>query len=111
MFGISRVAAISLAVLLLASCGTVKLGQDFDMKVFETKIERGTSTQDQIRAWLGEPTNIGASMDANGERFEEWAYYYAAGKLPDMAGAKMKILQVTFDKQGVVRSYYWSASK
>ena len=41
-------------------------------------------------------------MDTGGERFDEWTYYFASGKLPDMLGAKVKILQIKFDKQGIV---------
>jgi len=110
MLCILRTASILLAALLLASCGTVQVGQDFDMRSFETKVERGVTTQNQVRAWLGAPTSTGINVDTGGERFDEWTYYSASGKLPDMAGAKVKILQIKFDQQGIVRGYYWSIS-
>lgn len=110
MFPILRTILISLFILLLTACGTVQVqaGRDFDMRAFETKVERGISTQNQVRAWLGTPTGTGVNVDTNGERFDEWTYYFASGKLPDMAGAKVKTLQIKFDKQGVVRGYNWS---
>lgn len=105
----SRTAA-SLLVLMLAACGTVQVGQDFDVHAFETRIERGISTQNQVRTWLGEPMATGVSVDTGGERFDEWTYYSASGKLPGMAGAKVKMLQIKFDRQGIVRGFNWSIS-
>lgn len=103
-----RTASISMFILLLAACSTVQVGRDFDMRAFETKVERGVTTQSQIRAWLGAPTGTGVNVETNGERLDEWTYYSASGKLPDMSGAKVKTLQIKFDKQGVVRGYNWS---
>jgi len=54
---------------------------------------------------------VGVSLDTDGQRYDEWAYYSAEGDLPDMGAAKVKILQIKFDKQGKVRSYNWTASK
>ncbi len=111
MFCFTRIAATSLIVFLLAACGTVQVGRNFDMRAFETKIERGVSTQSQIRAWLGAPTGTGINVDTGGERFDEWTYYFALGKLSDMSGANVKMLQIKFDKQGIVRGYNWSTSE
>jgi len=110
MFYFSRTASASLIVFLLAACSTIQAGRDFDVRTFETKIERGISTQNQVRTWLGAPAGTGVNVDTGGERFDEWTYYFASGKLPDMSGAKIKILQVKFDKQGIVRGYNWSTS-
>jgi len=111
MINFSRISVIILSILLLSACGTVKVGRDFDVGVFTAKFEQGVTTQDQVRSWLGEPTSVGVSLATDGERFDEWAYYYAEGEMADMSAAKVKILQVKFDKQGKVRSYNWSASK
>lgn len=105
-----RTVLVSIITLFLAACSTAQIGQDFDMRVFQTKVERGISTQSQVRTWLGAPTSTGTHVDTSGERFEEWTYYSASGKLPDMTGAKVKILQIKFDKQGTVRGYNWSTS-
>jgi len=111
MINLSRITAILFAVFLLSACGSVKMGRDFDVGVFAAKIERNVTTQAQVRTWMGEPTSVGVSLDTDGQRYDEWAYYYAEGDLPDMGAAKVKILQVKFDKQGKVTSYNWSASK
>ena len=110
MFYFSRIATASLMVFLLAACGTVQVGRDFDMRTFETRIERGATKQSEVRAWLGAPAGTGINVDTGGERFDEWTYYFASGKLPDMTGAKVKMLQIKFDKQGIVRGYNWSTS-
>jgi outer membrane protein assembly factor BamE (lipoprotein component of BamABCDE complex) len=110
MFHFSRIATVSLIVFSLAACGTIQVGRDFDMRTFETRIERGATKQSEVRAWLGAPTGKGINMDTGGEHFDEWTYYFASGQMSDMSGAKVKMLQIKFDKQGVVRGYNWSAS-
>ena len=111
MINMSRITVVFLSILLLSACGTVQMGRDFDVGVFATKIEQGATTQEQVKSWLGEPTSVGVSVAADGERSDEWSYYFAEGELSDMSKAKVKILQIKFDKQGKVRSYNWSASK
>ncbi len=106
-----RIPLILSFVLLLGACGTVQVGHDFDVGVFAAKIEQGSTTQAQVRSWLGEPAGVGISMETDGERLDQWSYYYAEGQMQDMSSAKMKLLQIKFDKQGKVRSYNWSASK
>ena len=81
------------------------------MGVFAAKVEQGVTTQSTVRSWLGEPTSIGISLANDNERFDEWSYYFAEGQMPDMSAAKIKILQIKFDKQGKVRVYNWSTSK
>lgn len=107
----SRTAVILLAVSLLCACGPVKLGRDFDVGMFATRIEQGVTTQNTVRSWLGEPTSVGISVATDGERFDEWTYYFAEGSVSNMSAARVKILQIKFDKQGKARGYNWSASK
>jgi outer membrane protein assembly factor BamE (lipoprotein component of BamABCDE complex) len=107
----SGVSVSLLAAFLLSACANAKLGRDFEMGVFAARVEQGNTTQNMVRSWLGEPVSIGASLATDGERFDEWAYYFAEGNMADMSTAKVKILQIKFDKQGKVRAYYWSASK
>ncbi len=106
-----RFTAILLIVISLAACGTIQAGQNFDMSAFETKVVRGASTQKEVHAWLGAPAGKGINVDTGGEQFDEWTYYFASGRLPDMSGAKVKMLQIKFDKQGIVRGYNWSTSE
>ena len=111
MIHISRLWFVVLAVAVLGACSPLKVGRDFDVLVFTSKIERGVTTQEQVRAWLGEPASTGVNLATDGEAFDEWAYYYAEGRMSDMSGAKVKMLQVKFDKQGKVRAYNWSVSR
>lgn len=110
MFPILRTVFAPAIVLLLAGCGVFLAGQDFDIRSFEAKVERGVTTQDQIRKWVGAPVSTGLNVDTSGDRFEEWTYYFASGRLPDISKAKVKTLQIKFDKQGIVRGYQWSMS-
>jgi predicted small secreted protein len=106
-----RTLSILFAALLLTACNTIQMGHDFDVGVFAAKVERGVTTQTQVKNWLGEPTSVGVSLATDGERFDEWNYYYGEGELADMSTAKVKILQIKFDAQGKVKGYNWSASK
>ena len=110
MLCILRSTSFLIIAVLLGACSTVQVGQDFDIHTLEMKIKRGATTQNQVRTWLGAPTSEGISVDTGGNSYDEWAYYFASGKLPSMSNAKVKILQIKFDKQGVVRGYNWSIS-
>ena len=111
MFSISRSVAITVFSLLLSACGAIQAGQNFDARSFVTKVERGITTRDQVRGWLGAPQGTGVNVDTGGERFDEWTYYFASGKLGGMNSATVKILQIKFDRQGIVRGYNWSTSE
>lgn len=93
---------------LLGACSTVQVGRDFDLRVFESKVQRGVTTQAQVRGWLGAPAGVGVVVETGGERFDEWSYYYGEGQLPNMPDARLKILQIKFDQAGIVRGYNWS---
>jgi len=113
MINFSRIAVISLSIFLLSACGAanIKVGRDFDVTDISAKVQQGVTKQEAVRAWLGEPTSVGVSWSTNGERFDEWDYYFAEGKLADMSAVKVKILQIKFDEQAVVRAYNWTASR
>jgi len=98
-------------LMLLSACATVQVGRDFDLAAFEAKVQRGTTTQQDVRAWLGAPTGVGTAVETTGDRYEEWTYYSGSGDLPDMKGAHLKVLQIKFDQQGLVRAYNWSGGK
>jgi outer membrane protein assembly factor BamE (lipoprotein component of BamABCDE complex) len=98
-----------LAVVSLAACSTVTVGQRFDLKTFASKVERGVTTQGQVRGWLGAPASIGVVVDTGGDRYEEWTYYFGSGRLPNMVDAQFKMLQIKFDRGGIVRGYNWTA--
>jgi len=102
------IALFALLPIALAGCSNVNIGRDFDLQAFAARAEQGKTTQAQVRGWLGAPTSTGVVVDSSGERFEEWTYYYGGGRLPNMPDAHLKLLQVRFDRQGVVRAYNWS---
>jgi outer membrane protein assembly factor BamE (lipoprotein component of BamABCDE complex) len=106
----ARAFAVGAVALLLTACSTVQLGHDFDINAFESRVQRGVTMREQVRDWLGAPTNTGIAVDAKGNRDEEWTYYFARGRLPGVANAKYKSLQVRFDSHGRVVSYTWSST-
>lgn len=107
----SRIVTVLLSILLLSACGSVRVGRDFDVTAFTSKIEPGVTTQGDVRAWLGAPASVGVSLATDGERYDEWAYYFIEGEISDMNLARMKMLQVKFDRQGKARGYNWSTSR
>jgi outer membrane protein assembly factor BamE (lipoprotein component of BamABCDE complex) len=98
---------------LLASCSSAAfhVGNDFDVQTVAASIERGTTTQAQVKAWLGPPTATGMRVESDGETFVEWTYYYATGTLTDAANARLKTLQLKFDNKNVVRGFSWNESQ
>ncbi len=103
-----RVLACAVLAASLAACASVQIGSPFDAKAFQTNVQRGVTTRAQVEAWLGAPTSKGVAVDTNGQRYDEWTYYYGEGQLPRLSGATLRILQVKFDADGIVRAYNWS---
>jgi hypothetical protein len=99
------------AALLLAACGTLQAGRDFDLPAFQARVQRGVSTQAEVRAWLGAPNGTGVSVETGGERFEQWNYFHGTAPAQGTEPARLKLLQVKFDAQGVVRAYNWSGER
>ncbi len=100
--------AIVVLSLSLIGCASVQVGHDFPLGSFATKVERGVTTQTQVRQWLGDPAGTGVEVEGDGKRFDLWTYYHGKGKLPRLGNAKLKMLQIKFDSNGVVRSYNWT---
>jgi hypothetical protein len=96
---------------LLSACGSIRVGQEFDLSAFEAKVQRGVTTQAEVRALLGAPTGVGISVETSGERYEQWTYYEGEGHLPNLGDARFKILQIKFDQAGVARAYNWSGEQ
>ena len=95
-------------LLLMAGCSSLQVGHDFDAQGFDNIAKIGETTKSQVLNKMGQPKNKGVSIDKHGERLVEWLYFYASGKLPAMDNAMLKILQIRFDKNGVIRSYNWT---
>lgn len=95
----------------LISCSTVQIGQDFNLKTFTSNADLGKTTKEQVVKWLGKPMSTGISQKEDGERLVEWNYFYGTGQLPGMKDAKLKTLQIRFDKKERLRSYNWTGSE
>ncbi|MFK5950283.1 MAG: hypothetical protein QM500_16105 [Methylococcales bacterium] len=99
-----------LIVMLLAGCSSIQVGRDFDTQNFESIAKVGKTTKAQVLDKMGSPKSKGVSLNREAERLQEWVYFYATGKLIGMDDAQLKILQIRFDKNGIMRSYNWSNS-
>lgn len=106
-----RLPLVLLTSLLLGACSSMQLqaGRDFDPSAVSARLERGVSDKAQVQSWLGAPAGTGVAVESNGERFDEWTYYYASGRLDSSARNHLKFLQIKFDAQGIVRAYNWSS--
>ena len=105
---------LPLAVAVLAggcSSTTLKVGRDFDLDGVSAKIQRGTTREEEVRAWLGSPGATGVSVEPDGRTLTQWTYFYGAGDLASLTDTTIKTLQVKFDGQGLVQGYNWSSSK
>lgn len=95
-------------LVLLTGCASLQFGSDFDLARFTVNIERGVTTREQVKQWLGAPQSTGVVVNRDGERLQRWVYYYGRGEMGDMNNAQMKTLEVQFDGNGVVQAYNWS---
>jgi hypothetical protein len=95
-------------VLLISACTTVKVGEEFDISTFTAKVQRGVTTQSDVKGWLGAPAGTGVSVETSGDRYDEWIYYHGAVKVPGSKDSRVRVLQIKFDRNGVVRGYNWS---
>ena len=96
------------AFVLLAGCNTIQVGSDFDLKDFESRVERSVTTQDQVKNWLGTPGSTGVVVDRAGRRLQKWTYFFGTGQVSGKKPAKLKYLEVHFDQDGKVVAYNWS---
>ena len=97
-------------VILLTGCSPFNIGHDFDVQSFETIAKIGKTTKAQVLNKIGKPKSTGISLNKDGERLVEWIYFHATGKLTGMDDAQLKMLQIRFDQNGIMRSYNWSNS-
>lgn len=74
-----------------------------DLAALERKLKPQATTQLQVHQWLGAPQAVGASVEANGGRYEEWVYYFNGAN----ETATHSRLELRFDRRGVLRGYRW----
>ena len=103
-------AALLAGAALLAACSATAfhVGTDFNVRTFTDRVERGATTKQQVRSWLGEPNGTGVRVETDGGKFDEWTYYFAEGNMSNMSGARLKSLQIKYDMRGIVQGYNWS---
>jgi len=104
----SRILVMAAVVGLLSACGTVQVGNDFDLQQFTQGVKHGVTTRHEVRSWLGGPSSTGVAVDNNGEQTEKWIYYYGSGSVSDMQQAHLKYLEVQFNHDGRLVAYSWS---
>ncbi|HKJ87733.1 MAG TPA: hypothetical protein VKA48_04415 [Gammaproteobacteria bacterium] len=103
-----RMGVLLLLGSLMAGCASVNVGQDFDLRTFENRVQVGKTERADVRRWLGDPVSTGQVVHADGSRLEKWMYYHGKGRLPGLSDARLKMLEVQFRKSGVVDNYQWS---
>jgi len=110
MLSILRFALASILSIALSACavGWFHVGNDFDLEAFASHAERAVTTKEQVRGWLGAPTSTGVDVDTNGQRYDEWTYYFAEGKLNNLSDTKLKTLQIKFDSKGIAQGWEMS---
>lgn len=102
-----------LVLLLIGSgygCTSVYFGKEFDSTQFEASVQIGVSTDADVRTWLGEPVSTGVIVNEKGENFTRWIYYFGKGRLPSLRNSELKMLEVRFDRNRLVRAYNWSST-
>ncbi len=91
-------------------CTSIYLGREFDSTQFEASVQIGVTTGADVRTWLGEPVSTGIIVNEKGERLTRWIYYFGKGRLPSLRNSKLKMLEVRFDRNQLVRAYNWSST-
>ena len=90
------------AVSLAACVGPI--GRDFPSLKPGAEIKNGVTTKADLLKMYGDPTQVGIK---DGDQTWTW-YYFQKGSGKD--GDLSKQLEVTFNPQGVVKSYYFSSN-
>jgi outer membrane protein assembly factor BamE (lipoprotein component of BamABCDE complex) len=101
---VSAVAGVLALALLLASCAALSTGRDFPSPKPGAEIKNGATAKADLLRMFGEPTQVGVK---DGD--QTWTWYYfkkGAGKNGDLS----KQLEVTFNAQGIVKSYSFSSN-
>ena len=107
-FGLAWIAALLISLVAISACSTVEVGTPFDLKRFETGVQRGVTTEQTVRSWLGTPGGTGVGVDPDGTRYTKWTYYYGRGDISGGETPQIRYLEVQFDAKGKVRAYNWS---
>jgi hypothetical protein len=100
-----RLAALTIFLVFgvsLAACSALSTGRDFPSPKPGAEIKNNATTKADLLRMYGDPTQVGMK---DGDQTWTW-YYFKKGKDSDLS----KQLEVTFNPQGVVKSYSFSSN-
>jgi hypothetical protein len=108
---------LAVGLLPVASAQLVSSGAFRDLSSIESSLQRGVTTQAQVRDRLGEPNGAGAARFASQGGDEREIWYYEDIELTGAksgagvvkADLRQQILLVIF-KEGVVDGYLWTSN-
>jgi outer membrane protein assembly factor BamE (lipoprotein component of BamABCDE complex) len=104
-----RLRAIALTTVLvlavsLAACSVLSTGREFPSPKPGAEIKNGATTKADLLKMFGDPTQVGMK---DGDQTWTWYYFQkGSGKEGDLS----KQLEVTFNAQGMVKSYSFSSN-
>ena len=104
-----RLRAIALTTVLvlavsLAACSALSTGREFPSPKPGAEIKNGATTKADLLKMFGDPTQVGMK---DGDQTWTWYYFQkGSGKEGDLS----KQLEVTFNAQGMVKSYSFSSN-
>ena len=101
---ISALTTVLLLAVLLAACSALSTGRAFPSPKPGAEIKNGTTTKADLLKMFGDPTQVGMK---DGDQTWTW-YYFQKGAGGDSDLSKQ--LEVTFNAQGVVKSYSFSSN-
>jgi outer membrane protein assembly factor BamE (lipoprotein component of BamABCDE complex) len=102
-----RAIALTTALVLavsLAACSALSTGREFPSPKPGAEIKNGATTKADLLKMFGDPTQVGMK---DGDQTWTWYYFQkGSGKEGDLS----KQLEVTFNAQGMVKSYSFSSN-
>ena len=96
--------SVVVLALFVASCAGLKFGREFPSPKLGAEIKNGTTAKADLLKMFGEPTQVGMK---DGD--QTWTWYFSK-KGTGKDGVSTKQLEVTFNSQGVVKSYSFSSN-
>lgn len=110
---VAKILIILFGCSVLVSCGQLKVrvGDEIDTSLV-ARLHIGVSTEEDVRAILGEPFGTGRSyLPFQDEHLDMWSYYYELGKinLGTVSDDRRTFLFVYLD-DGIFDGYMWFSS-
>lgn len=115
IFGVVLLAVVAATSLGACSYGAKNLATETHQTI-ESKLVKGKTTKAEVKAMFGEPQEV-----SNKKGQETWGYHYTktSGKewvpfyvtITGNADGKARVLEIVFNKRGVVQSYEFAEMK